>query len=503
VLAALASTAAVHGCAHAPGRHARRSRAAERTSNDRALASALLERFAYGPRPGEVERVAAVGAEAWLDRQLHPERIADGVADAAMEPYRDVLRSPDAIWADENDDIPAGAPAADRAEFEQHLAMSALVREVLSERQLLEVMTDFWVNHFNVFARKGPVRFLTADFVEHAIRPHALGRFEDLLVATARHPAMLVYLDNWRSMAPREAIGQTPARGLNENYARELLELHTLGVDGGYTQHDVGEVARLLTGWSMTPPQEGRMVFEYRAGWHDEAEKTVLGERFPAHGGEAEGLRLLHLLAEHPSTAAFVARKLVRRFVSDDPPPTLVDAVAATFRQTHGDIPAVLRTLVGSREFRAAAAQRTKVKTPLEFVVSALRAVDARPDGTSNLSRVVARLGQPLFLQPVPTGWPDGAAAWTSSSAFLDRMNIALALGRGQLQGVRVDHDLRFPIAATGHGLAPVVVGSLLPRFASPRTAEAIDRATTALPPRPARALAIAMCLASPEFQRR
>ncbi len=261
------------------------------------------------------------------------------------------------------------------------LQAAKVIRAVMSERQLEEIMVDFWFNHFNVFAGKGDVRWYVSAYERDAIRPHALGTFPDLVRATARHPAMLFYLDNWLSARPDFIVPAGPNRGrnagLNENYARELMELHTLGVDGGYTQRDVTEVARAFTGWTIDRPQiNGRFVF--RPLMHDGGEKVVVGHRIPAGGGQGHGERVIEILTRHPSTARFVATKLVRRFVSDTPPPALIARVAATYTGTGGNIPAMLRVIFESREFSGEDAYRAKIKKPFEFVASAVRPALAR-----------------------------------------------------------------------------------------------------------------------------
>jgi uncharacterized protein (DUF1800 family) len=297
------------------------------------------------------------------------------------------------------------------------------------------------------------VRWMVAPYEREAIRPHVLGRFRDLVLATARHPAMLFYLDNWLSTRDGLIVQAGPNRGrrlgLNENYARELLELHTLGVDGGYTQQDVVEVARAFTGWNMDYPRgDKRFVFRPRA--HDEGDKRVLGHVIAAGGGEADGLAVIDIVTRHPSTARTLATTLVRRFVSDDPPPALVERAAATFRRTDGDIRAVLETIFTAPEFWSAAAYRAKIKSPAEVVVSAVRALDGRlaPPGTGPelfqgggfvLAREVAKLGEPLYEAQPPTGYPDRAEFWVNTGALLGRMNFALGLAHNRFRGIHVD----------------------------------------------------------------
>jgi uncharacterized protein (DUF1800 family) len=358
------------------------------------------------------------------------------------------------------------------------MQMAKVVRALTSERQLEEVMVDFWLNHFNVFAGKGPERYFIAAYERDAIRPHAMGSFRELLEAVATSPAMLFYLDNWqssveegrsslvdrevatgrrragrrqvrqRSGAQRDSIAMRLARrprGLNENYARELLELHTLGVDGGYTQDDVVNVARAFTGWSLEQPRE-RGGFVFRPAMHDAGEKTVLGHRLKPERGIEDGEQVLDIVARHPSTARFIATKLARRFVSDQPPPELIDRAAATFARTHGNIRETLREIITSSEFFSAAAYRSKVKSPFELVVSALRAMNAEPDTTPRTARVIAALGQPLYLHQAPNGYPETGDAWINTGSILNRINFGLAIAAGRVPGVAVR---RWP--ATAH----------------------------------------------------
>jgi uncharacterized protein (DUF1800 family) len=301
---------------------------------------------------------------------------------------------------------------------------------------------DFCINHDNVFATTGPVKFLAGDYAREVIRPPAGGRFEDLLKATAESPAMLFYLDNFLSAAPRPERsarrGRGRRRGLNENYARELMELHTLGVDGGYTQADVTEVARCFTGWTIRDLRRGDPGFVFEARLHDRGNKTVLGQAIQG-GGKDEGDRVIHLLASHPATARFISYKLARRFVADQPPESLVDRAAARFRETGGDIRKVVEVIVTSAEFRAPAARQAKVKTPLEFVVSAVRASGSEVADARALARRIADMGMPLYLQQPPTGYKDTADAWVSTSGLLARMNFAVDLASGRVSGAPVD----------------------------------------------------------------
>jgi uncharacterized protein (DUF1800 family) len=320
----------------------------------------------------------------------------------------------------------------------QDLMAAKLFRAVYSNRELEEVLADFWYNHFNVFVEKGADRYLVTAYERDAIRPHVLGKFEDLLRATAQSPAMLFYLDNWESASPQSPAAQRRKLGLNENYGRELLELHTLGVDGGYTQKDVTEVARCFTGWSIKQPQRVA-EFEFNPKMHDAGEKTVLGVRIPAGGGIDDGFKVLHLLAHHPSTARFISRQLAMRFVADDPPQTLVNRMADTFLRKDGDLRAVLKTMFDSPEFWSRGAYRSKMKSPLEMVASSLRALNADLDFTSGLDNQLNQLGEPLYRKLEPTGYSNSGRDWLNSAGLLARMNFSVALVNNKVPGVKVD----------------------------------------------------------------
>jgi uncharacterized protein (DUF1800 family) len=340
-----------------------------------------------------------------------------------------------------------------------------------------------------------------------AIRPHVLGRFRDLLGATAKSPAMLFYLDNARSsragadMERRRGQGGRASRGgarfasggINENYARELMELHTLGVDGGYTQQDVVNVARAFTGWTIAGPRKadaGRFVFNPRM--HDTGEKVVLGHRIKAGGGIEDGEQVLDILASHPSTATFIATALSRRLVADTPPPSLVERATAVFRQTGGDLRAVTRAILTSPEFFAPESYRAKVKTPFDFVVSALRATGADIRQPVPLERTMRELGMPLYFCQPPTGYKDTAEAWVNTGALINRMNFAVALAANTFRGVVVSD----PVPDRNQSDAEIAVDVFLNGDASDATRATIQRATTA-------AQVVALALGAPEFQRR
>jgi uncharacterized protein (DUF1800 family) len=408
------------------------------------------------------------------------------------------------------------------------LTEQKILRAAYSEHQLEEVMVDFWFNHFNVFAGKGATRGYLTEYERDAIRPHVFGKFRDLLQATAESPAMLFFLDNWQNSAPpdaqttdsggdvarrrqntlrpgarrsasfprpqqpamREAAQNRRPRGINENYARELMELHTLGVDGGYTQKDVQEVARAFTGWTIQNPRlGGGFVFEPRL--HDDGEKLVLGHRLKAGGGKHDGEEVLGILATHPSTARFIATKLARRFVSDNPPTSVIDRAAKRFRDTDGDIREVVRTIITSPEFFSAEAYRAKVKTPFEFVISAIRATGTETASGLPAAAALRSLGMPLYMCQPPTGYADRANAWVNTGALLARMNFAVSLTNLRFRAERVTAAPADPTAARDAIVSNVLAGDL-----SPDTTATVAKAEQT-------PQAIALVLGSPEFQRR
>jgi uncharacterized protein (DUF1800 family) len=377
------------------------------------------------------------------------------------------------------------------------LLESKLLRAVESNRQLAEELDDFWFNHFNVYYDKGSDRFLIPDYERQAIRPNVLGKFRDLLEATAKSPAMLFYLDNFQSVRPdidTNNRNRKVKRGLNENYGRELMELHTLGVNGGYTQQDVREVARCFTGWTLLDPRRGGGFF-YNDRLHDKGEKVVLGHVIPAGGGMDDGEKVLDILATHPSTAHFISRELAQRFVADNPPDSMVEKMAAKFLATSGDIREVMKTMLESKEFWSEGAYRAKIKTPFEMVASSVRALDADVTDAWALANQVGNLGEPLYRKQEPTGYSNVNAEWVNSAALLSRMNFALQLARNGVPGVKVD--------ATRFGNDPLQVAKvLLFRNATPQTRAAIDKALEAQKQKTP-AMVAGLVIGSPDFQRR
>ena len=411
------------------------------------------------------------------------------------------------------------------------LQRAKLLRAVYSEQQLDELMVDFWENHFSIFASKDDDRYLLTGFDRETIRPFALSRFRDLLGATAHSPAMLFYLDNWRSSVPRPypAKGEKPAGvdgGFNENYARELMELHTLGVDGGYTQKDVQEIARCFSGWTIQKPNE-QGLFLYRPGLHDDGEKVVLGHKILPGGGIADGERVLDILATHPATARFIATKLARRFISDDPPQPVVDRAAAVFLKTDGSIRETLRAIITSPEFFSTSAYRAKVRSPFEYVAAAMRAMGAETDGDRPVLDLIGRMGQPLFGRITPDGYSDRAEQWLSSGAMVVRLNFAGALATNRIKGtsVKFDHLLKGADENNRTSIASKLIGLTLFGDVSDHTRAALAKAfesespvvspappnvpvafdAKAGPPPPATYISelVTLLIGSPEFQRR
>lgn len=529
----------------------------------REAAAHALSRLGYGARPGEVDRVAAEGVEGWVARQLDPRPLPDPRLDAALAAYPSLALSEVEIASTylTRQQVTLHARAAGviaphaegtRAELNTfmrrhgqrsvqelgtELVAQKIVRAVHAENTLREVLADFWTNHFYVGLTDSQARVHLVSYERDAVRPRVLGSFGGLLLAATRHPAMLEYLDNAQSAAPDASMAGGLAaasrrpRGLNENLARELMELHTMGVDGGYAQADVVALARILTGWGVVQAgrPQGRMnarreraraeeaaasdgLFVFRADRHDVGEKVLLGRRFPAGAGYEEGVRALELLARHPSTARYISAKLAARFVSDTPPEALVERLARRFTETDGDIRAVMVALVESREFWSPEARGAKIKSPLELAVSAVRATGAGLDGTRGLAEEIGAMGQPLYEYAAPTGFPDRAEFWLGGGMLVSRINFGLRLAAGQVRGVRVD------LAALTRGHEPESAEAALEAYAAlllpTREAEAVTPSlrTFALQPAgpspgspapTARQRVVGALLGSPAFQRR
>lgn len=562
----------------------------------------VLNRLGFGPRPGDVEAVRATGISRWIDNQLNPNSIDDSAVENKLtelpslrlapaqlaNAYRSdqarqrlnrqakavkanaratnnmgdekmldetaakpvasqlALAKPNRVVQERDEEILAeaerngfGANVTNQIVGEMQTAK--LVRSVESKRQLQEVLVDFWTNHFNVDVKKGQVATLRLADERDAIRPNVLGKFRDLLGASAKSPAMLIYLDNARSTrempgvnnANRRRRANAPAArkkargGINENYARELMELHTLGVNGGYTQKDVQEVARCFTGWSVNP-QTGEFIFRPFA--HDNESKVVLGQTIPAGGGINDGEKVLDILAAHPATARHLAFKLCQRFVADAPPPALVERVAQAYLKAGGDLKATTRAIVTAPEFLAGPYIGVKIKSPYEFVVSAVRAMDGSvvipntmqargrimliANGASSakrnykgqaaartLPREISAMGQPMFACVPPTGYPEDSSNWVSAGALVSRLNFALNLSNGGFQDVRTA-----PPPRTGTQSAEQRVTSLSLQLTgkelSPATRATILKQVKDDPAIDSKKLC-ALILGSPEFQRR
>ena len=563
-----------------------------------------LDRLTFGPRPGDVDAVTAMGLDRWIEQQLDPRDIPENpVLEAKLAPFdtlrlspselarryptpamvkamvdgrqpfpqdpatryaiqklvarvqrkeaadnagkpdpelnvalpdtwqlddrqKDILQSgkppevaallesmPEAEQYDVLDSLPNGqrqklfvaAPSDLRRKIQvlngsvqvvnQDLSEAKLMRAVYSDRQLEEVLTDFWYNHFNVFLDKGADRYMVTSYERDTIRPHVLGHFKDLLVATAQSPAMLFYLDNWQSRGVDPKAGGRNRQGLNENYGRELMELHTLGVDGGYSQQDVTEVARCFTGWTIREPRLGG-GFEFNERIHDKGEKHVLGVAIPAGGGMSDGLKVLDILAHHPATAHFISKSLAIRFVSDNPPEELIDKMAATFAKTDGDLREVMLTMLHAPEFWDPANFRSKIKSPFEMVVSAVRAVNGDVDFAQSLMGQLNQLGEPLYRKLEPTGYSNVGADWANSASLLARMNFSMALARGRIPGVKVD-PAQFGVTVDASRIERGILGT----DPSPAAKDAI--ATGLAEQQDLGALAAGLTLGSPDFQKR
>lgn len=525
---------------------------------DGAQAEALhvLNRLAFGPTPGDLDRVTRMGAPAWIAEQLHPERLAlpafladqlatlhtpDETQRELVAGYREMQKeakqAKQAETASADGTKPRTEEAGERRKQVATVYLEAgeerLLQALNSPRQLQEVLVDFWFNHFNVYQGKGLDRVLVESYEREAIRPHVLGRFRTLLGATAKHPAMLFYLDNWLSVAPGyppRRGGGAKASGLNENYAREVMELHTLGVDAGYTQQDVTELARILTGWTMLPQKphrrrgvvdgpdfavsrHGDSIFGFDPARHDDGTKTWLGHTI-APGGQMEGELALDVLARHPATAKHIATQLARRFVADEPAPALVSQIAQRFLATDGDLRAAMQAIFDSPEFRDS--RPVKFKTPYQYVLSSVRAAGISATNVRPLMATLTQLGQPLYGCQTPDGYHDTEADWLNPNAITQRVNFATALASGRLPLQRVD-DPNAPAGANGmkalerqtdramnqdvavEGSTPPVDVAALLATLGPAISDKTRAAVAGSPP----PLQAALVLGSPDFMRR
>jgi uncharacterized protein (DUF1800 family) len=459
-------------------------------------AAHLLSRFTYGAIPGQVERVASQGLEKWFDEQLAASLddrtlkeklngydILSADNQQIVSTYRKnakILKMAIADGAIDKDSVDKSSNAYRKKlldymtkkglkperELIRQFVNQKILRAAYTQNQLQEVMTEFWFNHFNVSFTKRNAAPFVPNYERDVIRPNVLGNFNDLLIATAKSPAMLLYLDNFSSAVAKENSNpkNNRVKGLNENYAREVMELHTLGVDGGYSQRDVTDAARILTGWTIFPMgDEGfgsgvkKMIekvgeeklkarglvhegdFLFIPNRHDNGEKQVMGKVFPPGRGLEEGTELLNMLSRHPSTAKFICRKLATRFVNDSPPPALVERMEKTFLNKQGNIREVLMTMVSSIEFWEMEALRSKTKSPMELAISSIRALNADVKQPYQLYNWINRMGQQLYFYQAPTGFPDRGQYWINTGALLNRMNFGLALADDRVPGVSFD----------------------------------------------------------------
>lgn len=435
--------------------------AAKRSLDNREATIHVLNRMAFGPRPGQVDAVLRGNWRTWVETQLNPETIDDAALDARIAGAypslaMDLTQTYGAYTVEPNYAIKGQPTTEERRAFSrqrgmlqnkvrEELTMSVILRAAESERQFQEVMVEFWRNHFNIDQTK--VTYQSNNYEEQVLRKHAFGKFEDLLMASAKHPAMLVYLDNFVSKAG----------ALNENYAREIMELHTLGVDNYYTQEDVIELARVLTGWSCGWNSKGadrQYTFIYNDRNHDAKPATVVGLKIDGQGGLADGEKAVRYLAYHKGTAQFISRKLCVYLLDDHPPQELIDRVAAVFSETNGDLREVYREILFSPEFTDVTYYKSKFKTPFEFVASSLRATDARIDNPQSLLRSLKMMGQTVYQCDVPTGYYDQAESWLDPGVMVYRWDFAIQLQRGKLKGVSIPDSFYQPLTKISRSYA-------------------------------------------------
>lgn len=417
----------------------------------------ILNRLSFGLRPGDIESVKSQGIEAYIQSQLTPDTITQPpsltqqlatlatLRMSPMEIMRDYQQNRVMKKAQQSNPeigMAANSPSTSNATMSrrkilEEATQGRLLRAISSNRQLEEVLVDFWYNHFNVFSGKGRDRFLVGSYEEQAIRPHVLGKFRSLLETTAKHPAMLFYLDNWQNTAPNSPGARGRYKGLNENYARELMELHTLGVNGGYTQQDVITLAHILTGWGFPRGRQGDADgsgFYFDANRHDASDKVFLGQTIKG-GGMEEGEKALDILARHPATARHISYKLAQYFVADEPPQSLVDQLAKRFQETDGDIKVVLKTLFASSEFFNLKYYNAKLKTPYQYVISSIRATDTQIDNFRPIAAILKQMGMPIYGCQTPNGYKNTESAWLNPDAILRRISLTTALASGRFAG--------------------------------------------------------------------
>jgi uncharacterized protein (DUF1800 family) len=459
------------------------------------LAAHALNRIAYGRRPGDLARVVEQGVAPWIEEQLRAR--PDPAVEARLSKLATLSHTVPEVVTGANSDVRT------LALVHEELRSAKLIRAVHSKNQLEEILVDFWFNHFNVCLTDGTLAGMSVSAYEReAIRPHVLGRFRDLLHATANHVAMVFYLDNYLSRSSYSVNG-TPMSGLNENYGRELLELHTVGADAGYTQADVIDAARCFTGWGIDNPNNSG-TFLYRPAHHDRGAKTVFGLEIAAEGQKDDGDRLLEHLAAHPLTARRICRRLAERFVSDDPPSALIDRCSATFRATDGDLREVLATMFSSPEFWPESDAALKPKTPFEYVVSVLRAADAHVTNACGTEAQLSDMGMPMYRCSPPTGYSNRGSAWLNPSSHLHRMNFALDVADGLVEGARVDTSAMLQSVNASADDAQAVAKAVNVEILGGRLPASALQAVCAAPPGTAGNAAsriIGLCLASEPMQ--
>jgi uncharacterized protein (DUF1800 family) len=503
----------------------------------------LLDRLAFGGRPGDAEKIERGGAPAiqkWINLQLQPEKIPDDGLEQKLAGFRAPSMSPEQLLATykrpEEIAVSMGIKKEDFQKNEdlkkeirkkigeenlpdeifREMASQKIMRAVESRRQLQEVLADFWMNHFNIDISKGEERWLLPQFERDVIRKHLFGKFSDLLEGAAHSPAMLFYLDNQASQSAIDYSnpkrGPVPRKngGLNENYAREILELHTLGVDGGYQQSDVTELARILTGWSIDDIKT-HPVFKFRDRVHDQGEKTFLGRKFAAGNGQDEGEWALKMMEESPATAHFISFKLARYFVSDNPPASLVDRLAKTFQESHGDLTKVYRQLFSSPEFWSRAAYQAKVKKPFQFVASSIRVLGGELELKNDLFKVLASMGEESYRCAPPTGYKDVAAIWVNPGAMVSRLSFAMKLSSNRFEGVYISLPRVDPVPDTSLKLVRQVEYRVLHERLSEGSENVVvhefQNETRTMADGEVRPLSLSkaagLIIGSPEFQRR